>query len=106
MSQDLDAKVCDLFSQFGAERLKRLSATRTPEEVVERIAEALANQLSPEQAHEVGFHLVDWNSDAAFIAALLLFPEQFDAEEIAEGVEGFLIHAALLHESNLSQQLL
>jgi hypothetical protein len=29
----------------------------------------------------------------AFVVALLLFPEQFNAEEIAEGIESFLIHA-------------
>lgn len=93
MSRDLDAKVRDLFAQLGEERLQRLDPTRTPEAIVGSIAEAILPRFSFEEAYDIGFHLADWNSNAAFLVALLLFPERFDAEEIAEGVEGFLIHA-------------
>jgi len=37
--------------------------------------------------------MTDWNSDAAFITAFLLFPERFTAEEIRRGILDFLIHA-------------
>lgn len=37
--------------------------------------------------------MTDWNYDAAFITALLLFPERFSPEEIGEGIRAFLVHA-------------
>ncbi|MGH2548563.1 MAG: hypothetical protein ACRDHN_04190 [Thermomicrobiales bacterium] len=42
---------------------------------------------------DIAFHLTDWAADAAFLVALHLFPERFTAEEIADGIESFLIHA-------------
>ncbi len=44
-------------------------------------------------ADQIGFHLVDWQADAAFIVALSLYPERFTDEEIREGVLAFLLHA-------------
>ena len=38
------------------------------------------------------FHLVDGGSNATFIAAKRLFPEEFTDEEIHDGVELFLVH--------------
>lgn len=49
-----------------------------------------AEILNPDK---IGFHLIDWQAEAAFIVALALYPERFTDEEIREGVEGFLIHA-------------
>jgi hypothetical protein len=56
------------------------------------IASALANEYGP-KAKAIAFHMADWNSDAAFVVAVHLFPERFTAEEIAAGVRMFLIHA-------------
>ena len=44
-------------------------------------------------AHDIAFHMADWNSDAAFVVAVHLFPERFTPEEIAAGVGLFLVHA-------------
>ena len=44
------------------------------------------------QRDGIGFHLVDWQNDAAFIVALVLFPERFTDEEIREGVDRLLVH--------------
>ena len=44
-------------------------------------------------ARDIGFHMSDWNSDAAFVVDLHLFPERFTKREIEEGVRAFLIHA-------------
>ena len=93
MDDDLEEKVRKLLLPLGAERCESVIAAQIPRAVIGRIAEALTNRLPPEQALDVGFHMVDWNSEAAFIVALLLFPEQFTAAEIAEGIEGFLVHA-------------
>jgi hypothetical protein len=38
------------------------------------------------------FTLVDWNSDAAFPVAFMLFPERFTAEEPQAGVSLFVVH--------------
>ena len=42
---------------------------------------------------QIGFHLIDWQAEAAFLVALSLYPERFTDEEIQDGVEAFLIHA-------------
>ena len=54
---------------------------------------ALAHEFDDKRAFDIAFHLTDWNSDAAFIVALLLFPERFTPDEIRDGIEDFLIHA-------------
>ncbi|MES2693712.1 MAG: hypothetical protein V4773_09580 [Verrucomicrobiota bacterium] len=41
---------------------------------------------------ELGFHLIDWQSDAAFIVALALYPERFTDEEVREGAMSLLAH--------------
>ncbi|QIF00184.1 hypothetical protein [Roseimicrobium sp. ORNL1] len=54
---------------------------------------ALTGDFNDKTAFDIAFHMTDWNSDAAFVAALLLFPERFTPEEIREGIEEFLVHA-------------
>lgn len=58
-----------------------------------RIAEALSPRLGTEDAHELGFHLLDWAHDAAFLVALCLEPRRFTTAEVEAGVDGFLLHA-------------
>lgn len=53
---------------------------------------ALAKQYG-EKARDIGFHMADWNWDAAFVVAVHLFPERFTPDEIAAGVGLFLAHA-------------
>ncbi len=57
------------------------------------ITTALAEEFGIERADEIAFHLTDWSADAAFLVALALYPDQFTADEVEEGVRGFLIHA-------------
>jgi hypothetical protein len=57
------------------------------------IAAALTDELGPERAADVAFHLSDWGEDAAFLVAVHLFPERFTVEEIRDGVTALLIHA-------------
>ena len=54
---------------------------------------ALAEDYDPAVADEIGFHLVDWEADAAFLVAVLLFPERFTSEELQAGVTMLLVHA-------------
>ncbi len=57
------------------------------------IAAALTDELGPERAADVAFHLSDWGEDAAFLVTVHLFPERFTVEEIRDGVMALLIHA-------------
>jgi hypothetical protein len=72
------------------------SSCRTPD-VEDRIAKAIANGSSKKKClkkgRKIGFHLMDWHSDAEFILVLSLFPERFTDAEIRQGVIWFLVHA-------------
>jgi hypothetical protein len=70
-----------------------LYPTLFPYETRDAIKRALSDELDAETASRLAFHLVDWNGDAAFLVALLLFPGRFTSEEIREGVASFLMHA-------------
>lgn len=58
----------------------------------DRLGAALAEDLDPLLADQVAFHLVDWETDAAFLVAFMLFPERFTADELQAAVNMFLIH--------------
>jgi hypothetical protein len=57
------------------------------------LSAALAEELNPEVADEVAFHMVDWEIDAAFLVASLLFPEKFTKEELQAGTNMSLVRA-------------
>jgi hypothetical protein len=79
----------------AGERAAGLEAARFPAAITSTITAAHISADSSEEqilrADEISFHLTDWNSEAAFLVALHLFPERFTPEEIREGVESFLL---------------
>jgi hypothetical protein len=84
-----------IFQELAGERAARLNPAHFPAAVQERIASAMiATGLitDPQRARDIGFHLTDWNGDAAFLVALLLYPEKFTDEEVAAGIDKLLIH--------------
>ena len=81
-----------IFAELVGERAKRLDGCVIAEPAMSTIASALAEEYG-EKAHDIAFHMADWNSDAAFMVAVHLFPERFTPKEIAAGVGLFLIHA-------------
>ena len=85
-------KVAAIFAELVGERAKRLDGSVIAEPAMSTIAAALAEEYG-EKANEIAFHMADWNSDAAFVVAIHLFPERFTPEEIAAGVGLFLVHA-------------
>lgn len=88
----LDEKVQAIFSELvGADRAQWLRGD-VPSRVMDRIARAISSEHKPEVAEEIGFHLGDWQSDAAFLVALHLFRERFTPEEIDDGVHSLLLH--------------
>jgi len=87
-------KVDDIFRELaGPERAKRVGAT-SPSRCRAQIANAVISKSDfPEKAGwDIGFHVSDWQADAAFLVALHLFPERFTDEEIDEAVRALLIH--------------
>jgi hypothetical protein len=89
-------KVESIFRELAGPASERLSAGRYLADVNSRITSVLTdgNPSDPElkTKDEAGFHLIDWQADAAFIVALSLFPEKFTDEEIDEGIISFLQH--------------
>jgi hypothetical protein len=90
---NVDRKVSAIFQELVGERAQQLKVAVPTAQTV--IAHALAAEGGhPNKvAHDIAFHLTDWHSDAGFIVAVLLYPERFTAEEIRDGVEGFVVHA-------------
>jgi len=90
-------KVTAIFRELAGEKAERLDGRRYLADVESRITAALLAGRDEDddvlQADQIGFHLVDWQAEAAFLVALSLFPERFTDEEIQEGVDVFLIHA-------------
>ena len=44
------------------------------------------------RADTLSFHLCDWNADAAFLVALLLYPERFTPADIRTAIRSFMNH--------------
>ena len=86
-------KVATIFAELVGDRTKRLDGSVIAEPAMSMIAAAFVEEYGPIKAAEIGFHMADWNSDAAFVVAVHLFPERFTKEEIAAGVGMFLVHA-------------
>lgn len=88
-------KVITIFRELVGERAEKLHDF--PADIQSRIAQALSEGKIPEgkeisREEQIGFHLVDWHRDAAFIVALILFPEKFTDDEIQDGIIGLLYH--------------
>ena len=86
------AKVREIFRELTGDRVDTLAADRAAQTVNDVIREALKEEYDILVADEIGFHLVDWNADAAFLVALHLFPERFTGEDIRVGIQALLLH--------------
>jgi hypothetical protein len=88
-------KVIIIFREMAGAKAERLSATHFAADVNSRITAAIAESQEERAvlaADHIGFHLVDWHADAAFLVALSLFPERFSDEEVRDGVDALLSH--------------
>ena len=86
-------KVSAIFTELVGDRAQRLDGSVIAEPAMSAIAAAFLEQYGELKAADIGFHMADWNSDAAFVVAVHLFPERFTREEIEAGVGLFLTHA-------------
>ena len=89
-------KVEAIFTELVGDRAKMLDGSVFPAGITSTITEALSGKNATADqilhADKIAFHLTDWNSDAAFIVAIHLFPERFTAPEIEAAVDMFLVH--------------
>jgi hypothetical protein len=90
--------VIAIFRELAGDRAERLEGSRYLADVNTRITEALSDAKTDDEKSllrkdSIGFHLSDWQREAAFLVAISLFPERFTDEEIREEVDSFLIHA-------------
>ena len=90
---DTNELVRQIFMELAPERAGNLAGNRNDDEFINAVASVYEGERNVETAYDIGFHLSDWNADAAFIVALHLFPERFTPQQIADGVEQFVIHA-------------
>ena len=86
------AKAEQLFREAFGERAERLFSSQSVASTMHKVRDAFSSDLPASQAEEVGFHMADWGSDAAFVVALHLFPERFTPEEIREATRMFAAH--------------
>ena len=76
-----------ILAEAFAGRADRLDPDRPATTVMDAIQAALTEEFGTDKAADIAFHMADWNSDAAFILALHLFPERFTKAEIEDGIE-------------------
>ncbi len=86
-------KVAAIFAELAGDRAQQIDGSAVAVQVRDAIAAALVSEYGSDTAAKLSLHMSDWNSDAAFLVALHLFPERFTPEEIEAGIGMFLIHA-------------
>lgn len=86
-------KALAIFKELLGDKADLLDGRRAATETMTSIANTLSSEFGKMKAEEIAFHLADWNSDAAFIVALHLFPERFTKKEIEDGITSFMVHA-------------
>lgn len=88
-------KTKEIFAEHFGERAELLDfrTADSDESVREPLRRALAKRLGDQAAWATAFHLVDWREDAAFLIAVMLFPERFTNEEIEATTNSVLVHA-------------
>lgn len=91
--ESVNVKVLTIFKELVGDRAERLNGSVVADPTINAIADAIAKDHGVEKAHDIAFHMADWNWDTAFITALHLFPERFTQEEIEAGIGLFLVHA-------------
>jgi len=88
------AKVDAIFKELVGDRAHVLRGDVPARHANDVLGQALAAEfdLDPLRADELAFNLVDWNADAAFLVAMMLYPERFTQAELGAGVGMLMIH--------------
>ncbi len=88
----LPKKVAALLARACARRLEEALWSPNLDRAREGIREALRRRFGDEAARSIAFHLMDWTSEAAFLLALAMFPDQFSKSEVSEEADALLVH--------------
>ena len=88
-------KVDAIFKGLAGDRAQVLRGDVNARQANDVLGQALAAEfdLDPLKADQLAFNLVDWNADAAFLVAVMLYPERFTQAELAAGVGMLMVHA-------------
>ena len=89
----VDEKVRAIFREAFGDRADRLRGDKPAFDGLNALQKALTAEFGLEVADQIAFNLAECNWNAAFIAAVCLFPERFTDEELAAGVGMLLIDA-------------
>ena len=81
-------KVDAILREMAKERADALRGDVVAQDARAALARALVaeSDIASDKAEEMAFHLLDWNADAAFLVAVILYPERFTQEELGAGV--------------------
>ncbi len=91
-------KVIEIFRELVGDNAENLSGSFFPAYANTKITNALLKENPDLEDNEIvevdsiGMDLVCWQRDAAFIVALVLFPDKFTDEDIQDEVASLLIH--------------
>ena len=89
-------KVQQIFLELVGSRAEMLRGDRFPAGICSVVTRALCDgddsEASVLKNDQIALNIVDWNSDAAFLVAVHLFPERFSSEEIRDGVHALMLH--------------
>lgn len=85
-------KAWKVFAEAFGERASLFKGGVPARRANDILSAALAEDFDPLVADEIAFHMVDWETDAAFVVAFLLFPERFTKEELQAATDMFLVH--------------
>lgn len=85
-------KVWQIFAEAFGSRADIFKGGLPAREANDILSVALGEDFDAIAADEIAFHMVDWEMDAAFVVACLLFPERFTKEELQAGTDMFVVH--------------
>ena len=89
----VDEKVRAIFREAFGDRSDRLHGDKPAFDGLNAMQKALTDEWGLEVADQIAFNLAECNWNAAFIAAVCLFPERFTDEELRAGIDMLLIDA-------------
>ena len=98
------SEVYKILSRAFGERASRVFSPQNVAHTMHAVKTAFRNTLKAADAEELGFHMADWGTDAAFVVALHLFPERLTAAEIRKATCSLALHVSY-HAAGIAQAL-
>lgn len=90
-TSSVDDKVRAIFARFIGDSSNRIGTLANSSRHMARLGNVLESAFGG-TAKDIAFHLADWDSDAAFVVAFLLFPDEFSDDELRSGATSLIVH--------------